>query len=439
MAEAAAGALYAVEHLIEGAVVAAKGIYDPTLPLKATLKPLVGVSVPLAYHSVSLVKGRAYLFGGKTGDGEGAPLASNDVHVVILPSSGVESMDYKKLDATKDAPPARYGHSSAVIEERIYIFGGCGQDRQPIDENGRVWVYDTATNTWSHFDPSSKDAFPPARSNGAAVASVHPRQAQRRADQDVMPQHPPDPETTMPDIPDTDTYGTFVVQGGQGIDGHALNDVWTFDISSRTWKELPDCPPPSSPHPSLAMVDNRLYTFSAGQTSYLDVSRSSYDDRSGQGELGLAPLGPWQSIPPTSSSPEKPHPGERSAASMVPVTTGQGRNYLLLLGGESQAGETLEDIWTLQLKPEGMTAASFKDAARMAVKMDTREATWSEVKYLDSEGVMIQEGQPGRGLGVRRGGAAGKGGEVDGASVVVWGGIGADGKARGDGLMVTVE
>ncbi len=379
------------------------------------------------------------MFGGKTADGDLA-LASNDVHIVILPSSGVEAMDYKKIEATSDSPPARYGHCAAVIEERIYVFGGCAGDSQPLDESGRVWVFDTASNKWSHFDPDSKNERPTPRSHGAAVASEHPRPSrQNKADQDAMPQQPPDPETTMPDIPDTDTYGTFVVQGGQGKDKQALNDVWTFDISSRTWRAFPDYPPPTSSHPSLAMVSNRLYTFSAGQTSYLDITQSSFDDFSGKGELGLAPLGPWDSLPPTSSSPDKAHPGERTAAALVPVTTGQGRNYLLLLGGGSQSNETLEDIWTLQLKPEGMTTASFQDAASMAFKKATNEAQWDEVRYQNAEGVDIQEGQAGRGIGLRIGVAAARGGEVDGASVVLWGGMGADGKARGDGLMITVE
>jgi hypothetical protein len=123
---------------------------------------------------------------------------------------------------------------------------------------------------------------------------------------------------------------------------------------------------------------------------------------------------------------------------MLPVTTGQGRNYLALLGGESQSGDVEEDIWVLQLKPEGMTAASFKDAARMAIKKDTNETQWSEVKYLNAEGVMIQEGQQGRGIGPRKGAAAAKEVDVDGASLIIWGGIGADGKPRGDGLMVSV-
>ena len=67
MAEAA-GVLYAVEHVIEGGLALAKGIYDPTLPLKATIRPVTDVNLPRVYHSVSEVKGRAYVFGGKTDD-----------------------------------------------------------------------------------------------------------------------------------------------------------------------------------------------------------------------------------------------------------------------------------------------------------------------------------------------------------------------------------
>lgn len=440
MAEAVAGIFYAVETAVEGAVVAAKGIYDPTLPLRATLKPLTSVDIPLAYHTISVIKGRAYLFGGKTlgKDGNGEELADNGMHIIILPSSGVESADYKKIESSTDAPSKRSGHAAAVLEDRIYVLGGCGEDGEVFDEQGRVWVFDTTSNKWSHFDPKNGDK-PEPRTSCAAVASEHPRPMDTRNDEGILPQDPPDPESTIPEIPDVDSYGTVLIQGGTGKGGKSINDMWTFDISTRTWRELPDPPPPTSACPSLSLVENRLYTFSSGVTSHLDLTKSSFDDFSGKGELGLAPLGPWQSIPPTSSSPENPWPGERTAAPMVIVTTGQGRNYLLLIGGQSQAGETHEDIWALQLRPEGMTAASFKDAARMVINKDTNEAQWGEVRYFNDEGVMIQEGQPGRGIGSRKGLAAAKGTEVDGASVIVWGGIGADGKPRGDGLMITID
>jgi hypothetical protein len=68
MAEAA-GVLYAVEHVLEGGLALAKGIYDPTLPLRATIKSINDVDLPRVHHSVSEAKGRAYVFGGKT-DGD---------------------------------------------------------------------------------------------------------------------------------------------------------------------------------------------------------------------------------------------------------------------------------------------------------------------------------------------------------------------------------
>jgi len=76
MAEAL-GALYSVETLLEGAVAAAKGIYDPTLPLKAKLIPVSDIALPRAYHTISIVKGRAYVFGGKVLDSNGKEVRCN--------------------------------------------------------------------------------------------------------------------------------------------------------------------------------------------------------------------------------------------------------------------------------------------------------------------------------------------------------------------------
>lgn len=233
-------------------------------------------------HSVSVIQGRAYLFGGKTlgKNGDGTELAGNGMHIVILPSSGMESTDYKKVEGSNDAPPKRFGHVAAVIETRIYIFGGfSGEDGQLLDENGRVWVFDTRSNKWSHFDPSGQGERPEPRACSAAVGSEHPKPVQPKTDQDILPQDPPDPETTMPEIPDADTYGTLIIQGGTGKDGKNINDLWSFDISTRTWAELPSPPPPASSSPSMAMVANRLYSYSLGRTSYLDLTQGFHDDR----------------------------------------------------------------------------------------------------------------------------------------------------------------
>lgn len=441
MAEAA-GALYGIKNVLEGAALLAKGIYDPTLPLNATLKKIPAEPLPRAYHSISVIGGRAYIFGGRTAGKDGAgeqQLADNDMHIVILPSSGVESTDYRRIEATAEAPPRRSGHRAAVIEERIYIFGGKGEEEDPLDEEGRVWVFDTAWNKWSHFDPVESTPKPAPRCRHAAVASEHPKPQQKRPDEGTLPQAPPDPEKSFPDIPSTDTYGTVVIQGGLGKGGSQLNDMWTFDIGSKTWAELPEPNSLASGQPSLALVEHRLYCYSRAQTSYLDLTSSRYNDVSGSGELGFAPLAPWATIPHATNTEDAAHPGERWGASLTHVTTGQGRHYLLLIGGLSASSEPLEDIWALQLKPEGMTAASFKDAARLAIKKDTGEAEWREIKYHDAEGVALEEGHAGRGIGGRTGFASAEALEVDGASVLIWGGIGRDGQVLGDGVLVTVD
>ena len=221
-------------------------------------------------------------------------------------------------------------------------------------------------------DPPAGGKRPEARSSCSSVASEHPRHEMKKEDQDVLPQQPPEPGTFLPEPPAADSYGTLIVQGGLGQGSSHLKDVWAFDISSRTWVEFPDAPPPTTASPSLALVDDRLYTFSAGQTSFMDLTQSSLDGR-GRSDLGISPKSPWSTLPPTSSSPDKAHPGDRTNASMVPVTTGQGRNYLILIGGQSGNGDALEDIWALQLKPEGMTAASLKDAARRTIRKETNE------------------------------------------------------------------
>ncbi|GAB7363032.1 hypothetical protein MBLNU230_g3325t1 [Neophaeotheca triangularis] len=447
----AAGVAYGIETLVEGAIAAAKGIYDPTLPLKATLKPVGGLDLHRAQHTLAIRNGRAYIFGGVTTHGNGhTELADNAMHIVILPSSGVESADYRRIEPTPESPPARFGHSCALIDDRIYMYGGfSASSGGTLKEQGRVWVYDTSTDRWSHLDPPEGSVTPPPRAEHASIASEHPKNEQHRTDEGSLPQQPPDPADVVPEPAGPDTYGTVVVQGGNGAKT-GYNDLWSFDVHSRTWAELPEPPEPPALQsenpslgivPSLAIVGSRIYSFSAGQMSYLDLAKGAFSDKGGTGELGLVPLGPWSTLPPMSSSLDKSPPAERTEACLLPVTTGQGRNYLLLVGGRTLTGELLDDIWALQLKPDGMTAASFKDAAREAINKNTRESEWDEVKYYSSEGKMIQEGQDGRGLGGRYQFSVAKGSEVDGATVVVWGGrnMAAGEKLFGDGLMITVD
>ncbi|TKA76465.1 hypothetical protein B0A49_02229 [Cryomyces minteri] len=448
MAEAA-GVLYALETAVEGAVAFAKGIYDPTLPLNATFSPIPGLSLPRSGHSLSVVKGRAYLFGG-TGSGPGLEGRDpdNDMHIIVLPSSGVTEADYQRVTARPSTsggpvPSPRSGHSAAVLDDRIYIYGGAS------NEDGRVWVFDTEFNIWSCLDPDDDIDIPTPgpRQGHSSVTNENPRTVIQPTDHDTLPQQPPDPAKYVPEPPAPDSYGTVIISGGRRQDDTEADDVWIFDIRSRTWSELPR-PSSSSARQSsrgkprsrgsttLAIVGDRLYQYNGeeGHVARLELDKDTLSQRSENRGFSTATHGEWQYT--TWEGSKGPPP--RSGAAFIPVTTGQGREYLLLFGGDFD-GKNYSDVWTLQLKPGNMTAASVKDATRQAIKKHTAEATWAEVRYYNAEGKMVQENQQ-RGIGSRSQFAAARGTEVDGASVVVWGGNDpANRRVVGDGLMITVD
>lgn len=441
MEPAVVGALYAAESVLTSAVAFAKGITHPTLPLKAELTHITSVPVPRAHHTISVVKGRAYIFGGES---EAGKLADNAMQIVILPSSGVLEADYTSIaarpaEAGGKVPPSRKGHTAVVVGDNIHIFGGEGTK----PENGRIWVYGTLTNSWTFLDPSS-DVYPSHRSGHAAASSELP------GPKDVIyreraPQKPADPAKVVPEPAEDDTWGTiFVVGGKDTATGELLNDALAFDIRSRTWSNIPS--PPGQPREgaSIALAGSRLYrfggkgveTFTSGSLESVDVSPVWK-----HAEGGTTPLTSgweWEELPHSDSEA----PQARSGTGLATVTTGQGRHYLLAVGGEGEASTLFDDIWAFQLPSERSTGAIVKDQIRSAAKRDTHETKWAEAQYtfLDARGEEEKEmpGQPRR-FGARGHFALAKGTEVDGATAVVWGGLDASGNVLGDGWLVTVE
>jgi hypothetical protein len=450
MEPAAAGALYAAENLLEGAAALIKGITHPTLPIKANLTRITSAPVPRAHHTVSVIKGRAYIFGGESQPGV---LADNDMHVVILPSSGVLEADYTTFPARSangldDVPSTRRGHTSTVVGDSIYVFGGEGEN--VAEEKGRIWVYHTISNTWTYLDPTSDTLYPSQRSGHAAASSEMPG-PKNLTYQEKAPQAPADPSKVVPEPAESDSWGTIFVVGGRNTaTGELSNDALAFDVKTRTWTNIPT--PSGQPRDgaSLSLVGDRLYrfggkgveTFSSGGMEFLDASHVWK-----HAEGGTTPLTSgwsWEELPHTEKATAvAAAPQARSNAGLVGVTTGQGRRYLLAVGGESEQSGFLDDIWALQLPAESSTAAATKDSIRASIKRDTHESQWAEVlyKYVDTRGEEEKEipGEPKRGLGARGHFGTAKGTEVDGATAIVWGGVDANGRTLSDGWMITVD
>jgi N-acetylneuraminic acid mutarotase len=441
-------AAYGVETAIEGSVGAAVAIARATMPVKATWRRIrTDQKLPRSSHSLSVIKSKAYIFGGEEKPRE--PV-ENHMHVFTLPSSEDDEVDYQIIPAVAsagagDVPPPRVGHTASKVDDRIYVFGGRGgKEMKPLEEQGRVWVYDTKLNSWSFLDPSEGSPFPDSRSYHASTSTEHPMSQVAVASASTKGPMNESPFGVAGS--GLDDHGTIFIHGGCPASGRVA-DVWAFDIASKTWSRYPDPPGPARGGPCLTFTRNRLYRFGGfdgkqelgGPLQYLSLTRCTFDDEGGKGELGVAPLtGQWETVEPPSDTNV---PGNRSVAGLQPVTSGQGRNYLLLSLGERDpssagheaAGKFWDDVWSFQLPPDGMTAASLKDATKQLFGGKTAEGTWARCDIPEASKTGHTE-HPGQ-----RGWFASDRQDTDFSSVIIWGGVTSDNSRAGDGWILTVQ
>ncbi|KAI9793233.1 MAG: hypothetical protein M1816_000654 [Peltula sp. TS41687] len=429
------------------AFMAAKALAEPTMPLKATWERIPAQKVlPRSSHTLSIINGRAYVFGGEVRPRESV---DNTMHVYVLPSSSVQKADYDTIPArpllkeTDVVPEARLGHTAAVIGSRIYMFAGrSGKDMKAIEERGRVWVFLSKEAKWGYLDPMPETPFPCARSYHASASSEQPLPSAR----DSLV-HPNTADNFAGPPATLEEHGTLFVHAGCDSSGGRLGDVWAFDVAARIWTRLPDAPGPGCGGTCLTFARDKLYRFGGfdgtnelgGQLDFLDISISILSVKDGKSEEQLLPrTGIWQTL----VIPEnKTGPGPRSVAGLHLVTTGQGRHYLLLFMGERSpsssghqtAGKFLRDVWSFQLKAEGLTGASIKDATRKAVDVATGEETWAEAQVAAADDT--QAGQ----IPEERGWFASASMDIDPSQVVVWGGVDPENNRLGEGWILSVQ
>lgn len=452
------------------------GAAHPGTPTqKATWERIDVPPMPRSSHSINVVAGSAYIFGGEIRPRE--PV-DNDMHIITLPfsSAGADYYAVKPKAAPKqevpqvptviapsddgkdddskekdlaevplaspaegsddvvtgseniadgpdpssskgkgpatdidrsslgDVPCPRVGHATAVIGNRIFLFGGRGgPDMAPLEEHGRVWVFDAKTHLWSYLDPllpaagpispafaDKRHFYPAARSYHSAVGVEQPRDfATRRnnAKAATWVEWAQEGEKAVGQVAnnsrdeDDDGYGTLIVHGGCFVEGRA-NDTWAFDVRSRVWQELPSAPGKPRGGTSLGVAGSRLWRFGGfngegeegGQLDYLELGVDSFENVSSESDVVLSARGQWKSIFPelvdspaaplvaaaeenaaagedkdeAASVPLKaaatnPHwPGNRSVAGMQTVTIGGvgGREYLILLLGERDPSDS---------------------------------------------------------------------------------------------------
>lgn len=142
-------------------------------------------------HAIAIVGHKVYAFGG-----EFAPRVpiDNKLHVFDL-----ETLTWSVADASGNIPPPRVGVTMAAVGDTIYVFGGRDAEHNELNE---LYSFDIKSNNWALI--SSGDVGPPHRSYHSTSAD------------------------------DRHVY----VFGGCGVAGR-LNDLWAFDVVDNKWVEFP--------------------------------------------------------------------------------------------------------------------------------------------------------------------------------------------------------
>lgn len=396
------------------------------------------------------------------------PLKSNngpgEPDYKCVPALGVESGQHGVGGGDGSVPAPRAGHTASRVGERVFVFGGSGKDGHALKENGRVWVFDVTTLRWSYLDPNGA-AYPQPRFSHGGVASQQPLPPGSDGKlQAIGSQIQESISKTLPSLiskpsPPAELHGTLFISSGLSSNAsEPLDDIWAFAVASNAWSQLPSAPSKLSYPPSLATATDHLYLITgsaevASEIHQLPIPKYLLHSTSTDVEDVSDPPLSWLTIPfPT--NPLTPGPRPRQGAGLLPITTGNGRFYLIYLFGEKasspvkkstkneEGGGELRTFWSdiFSYQPPASTAspASIKDSTRSTIGVKTGEGTWAEVQVIANEegSSKVSEGE-GKSHPGPRGWLASD--VVDGGNIILWGGINGKGEVEGDGWFVNVK
>lgn len=251
---------------------------------------------------------------------------SNSVHCI-----DIRSGEYKEITGTGDVPQARVGHTAATLDGEIYVFGGVSPNHQtwltaqrggaamtPLEESGAIYVFSPKTSTWRQIAPSST-GYPAPRSYHCSTA----------------------------------TSNSIIIHAGCGnADVGRLNDLWSFDISSKAWTKLADAP--GDPRGGSAIAfdrsTNRLWRFGGfngktevgGVIDHIELRNDNAQDAQ------------WNSID-FQTADDNTVPGARSVTGLHVLDNGRlitffGEGKPSPTGGHDAAGNFWGDIWIFDIK-----------------------------------------------------------------------------------------
>jgi N-acetylneuraminic acid mutarotase len=170
-------------------------------PIKASLTHFKGNESPCARigHSSCSIGSKIYIFGGRTGV-EMSETSLNDFYEFDIEKSKWTCLGENLLDQ----PCKRSYHAMCSLENKIYLFGGCAQERL-----NDLYSFDVISKEWKFLGTDSRIVV----RGGSGLTSFH-----------------------------NETTGEKCLYLFGGYSGRELDDCWKYDLSTNEWCQLASLP-----------------------------------------------------------------------------------------------------------------------------------------------------------------------------------------------------
>jgi N-acetylneuraminic acid mutarotase len=317
----------------------------------STVAAVAGTMRPSARmgHSASVNKNSMFVFGGFL-----HPFTLSDFWEYNLATSTWSQI------SVPGSPPDRYRHSTVVIDQYLFLFGGVNAVKQRFDD---LWCFDIGRGLWSKIEtpdlslPKPRCLHQAVSLEGAMYVFGGVGEGGKKLGDTyrlVTPFFSPPTAPAIEDLPlqwtervgrpqllDARTgHVTFVydsvfyVFGGSGVEGFFTNSLFSLNLMTLMWQQefcVGEPPPPVSSGKAV-LVDNSVFLFGGVDERKIIYSQNLY-------HLSI-PGKRWSRVSPASNGP--------SPTGRVDHTFTLLGQELVVFGGLHRK-EVLNDVWTFSL------------------------------------------------------------------------------------------